>query len=98
MRVPSSLLSRLLSALPPSEVMACHEMMAGLTHPNTNVYFLALDCIEAGVVDPGAALVLARRPDLLKTLIRGKSNFALLIFLPEKVTNNGCYHLGHCRH
>jgi len=66
-----SLLSRLLGALPPNEVMACHEIMTGFTHPNSTVYMLALNCIQNGVADSAAAMVLARRPGLLKLLIAG---------------------------
>lgn len=69
-----SLLSRLLGALPPTEVMACHEIMTGLTHPSSSVYMLALGCIQKGVIDSGAAMVLARRPALLKLLIAGLSS------------------------
>jgi len=69
-----SLLSRLLAALPPTELMSCHEMQMGLTHPNSHVYSLTLDCIQRGCVDSDAAMVLARRPDMLKMLVSGLSS------------------------
>ena len=67
-----SLLARLLSALPPTELMSCHEMKMGLTHPDSHVYSLTLDCIQRGCVDPDAAMILARRPDMLKLLVSGE--------------------------
>jgi len=66
-----SLLARLLSALPPTELMACHEMKMGMTHPNSHVYSLTLDCIHRGCIDSEAAMILARRPDMLKLLASG---------------------------
>jgi len=69
-----SLLARLLSALPPTELMSCHEMKMGLTHPDSHVYSLTLDCIQRGCVDPDAAMILARRPDMLKLLVAGLSS------------------------
>ena len=66
-----SVLARLLSALPPTELMACHEMKMGLTHPNSHVYSLTLDCIHRGCVDSEAAMILARRADMLKLLASG---------------------------
>jgi len=66
-----SLLTRLLSAVRPAELMAFHEMQIGLTHPNPHVYSLTLDCIQRGCEDSEAAMVLARRADLLKPLVAG---------------------------
>ena len=83
-----------MGALPPTEVMACHEIMNGLAHPNSTVYMLALNCIQKGVTDSQAAMVLARRPGLLKLLIAGIStlNRAKLIIAANLKPQSHCLH------